>query len=324
MDAPDPCSQRSLQPCWQAFSCGGGRACGLALLCPHSFWGYPEGSFQRPLAPENHLQQCVLGRAAPLLPPPARGMTKAGTHPPCRPHGSHHQSCSLPSCEWKSTQGVERAAPPSGSQFPRHRIHTASQELFSHSRLPGALLKGRLVWPCLPSGHWLQPAALPLHAAPSKHPHQAGRAKPGCRVGATPATPAMSPSVRCHPAVSSHPQVPVPPQQRGTISYIQQWDGHIFSMSTVGSIFSCLDLSHHSQHSSEALQSAAPFSHLILDKHKPSSFALGIKHPWPGKANTASPGWLQKKQGCFPKHHATSGEDPVNFPRMEEAFEGTC
>lgn len=148
--------------------------------CPHApHSGGTQRAGSRGRSPKKtHPQQPVLGRADPPLPPTCLGeqVRKAGARPPRWPHGSHHQLHSSPDCEWKSTQGGRRAASPSGSRLPRHRIHAASQELFFHAWLPRELLKGWLVWPCLLSGLRLQPTALRPYAAPSKHPHRGGRA----------------------------------------------------------------------------------------------------------------------------------------------------
>lgn len=172
LDVPGPRPQRS--------SCGGGRAWGLALLSPRSsFWGHPEGRLQRLLAQKNPPAATCSRPCRPAAPPPTclgEQVRKAGAPPPRWPHASHHQLHSSPNCEWKSTRGGRRAASPSGSRLPRHRIHAASQELFFHAWLPRELLKGWLVWPCLLSGLRLQPTALRPHAAPSKHPPRGGRA----------------------------------------------------------------------------------------------------------------------------------------------------
>lgn len=130
-------------------------------------------------------QPCHL--AAPHLPLAARDKT-------CWPHGG-----------WKSTRSSGWAASPA-----RHRIPTASQGLFFHAWLPRELLKGRLVWPCLPSPRQLRP-----HKAPStKCPEETGQR--GAAVTPSPGSTRCPRTARAQPAARLallHRSPPIPKLQ---------------------------------------------------------------------------------------------------------------
>lgn len=218
----------------------------------------------------------------PAAPCPCLGqqVTKTGTHPPRSPLSSHHQPCSQPGCEWKSTWGGRRAAPLRGSRLPQHRILAASQELFFHAWLPRALLKGRLVWPCLLSGCRLQPTALPPHTTPSKHPHRGGKDQAGHCAWATSYLHGLWLAWHCTGTEpTSHCAATPATPHTGTIPYIRQRDERIFIMST-GTVGASLLVS--CSPTRGALQSTAPTEFPFNSCQvwsQPMFFCLGDNNP---------------------------------------------
>lgn len=180
-----------LQPGWHAFWLWHQESLWAGTAVPMLTLWAPRGCSPKPPPAATCSQQCHPAILSTSL---GKQVAQAGTHPLRWPRGSHCQPCSCPGCQWKSTQGCRRAASLSGSRLPRHRIHATSQELFFHAWLPRELLKGRLVWPCLLSGHRPQPTRLPPHTAPIRCPPRDGRTRVRMRCPGLPPAPVASAS----------------------------------------------------------------------------------------------------------------------------------